>query len=158
MLPCWRRTFTQNQLVPKPFSNISKNIMNMMLNKNQKWSTDTLKKHPTIDAKQHRNKLSQIRQTFRLWLPFGSKLSVPFLWWRVLLTACFPEPLGGTPLDRCWPPLRHPWSDFLDVLKELEAKLLQKSKIPEQQMAPDTPSKNNRQGSKQTLPIINPNK
>ena len=29
-------------------------------------------------------------------------------------SACFSEPLGGTPLDHFGLPLGHPWSDFVD--------------------------------------------
>ena len=75
----------------------------------------------------------------------------------LLIATYFSEPLGGTPLDRSWPPLRNPGRIFLTGWKMLGASLLQISKNPEQQMAPDTPSKS-KQGLRTTLPIINPNK
>ena len=30
---------------------------------------------------------------------------------------------GGTPLDRCWPPLGHLWFDVVDLLEDVSNKL-----------------------------------
>ena len=105
----------------------------------------------------NRNKFPAIRQTFRFWFPFWSQLLSPFTLWRVLFATCFSEPLGGTPLDRCWPPLGLPRSDSIDLLEDFGASLLQNSKIPEQQMAQTTPSKKLAR-IQNNLPITKPNK
>ena len=66
----------------------------------------------------------QIQQTFRLWLPFWSQLRDGFPPWRISFATCFLEPLGGTPLDRCWPPLGHPGSDFVTFLEDSNSKFI----------------------------------
>ena len=30
---------------------------------------------------------------------------------------------GGTPLDQLWPPLGHPWSDFVDFFQDFRSKI-----------------------------------
>ena len=51
-----------------------------------------------------------------------------------LFVTCFSEPMGGTPLDRCWPPLGHPCFDFLDLLEEFRSRFAQNVKNPEQHL------------------------
>ena len=69
----------------------------------------------------------------------------------------FFENLGGTPLDRFWPPLGHPWFEFVDFWKVLIELLLQTSKVPVQRRELTTPSQQKKHGFKQ-IPIISPNK
>ena len=33
------------------------------------------------------------------------------------------EPLGGTLLDTFWPPMGHPWFDFVDFLQDFTSKI-----------------------------------
>ena len=54
---------------------------------------------------------------------FWKHLLVPFPLWRVLFWTCFSEPLGGTPFDRFWLALGQPWSDYIDLLKDVGSKL-----------------------------------
>jgi hypothetical protein len=66
--------------------------------------------------------------------------------WRVVFATCFSEPLGVPP----WTNFGLPWGILGPILsiscKISGAKLVQNSKIPEQQIAPTTPSTKNKQG------------
>ena len=64
---------------------------------------------------------SKYAQTFRCWLPSGSQLLELLRLWSAFVSDMFFDPLGGTPLDRCWHPLRHFWSEFLDLLEEFRS-------------------------------------
>jgi hypothetical protein len=70
------------------------------------------------DAEKHQRMSSKIRQMFRLWLPFWSQLLETFQGWRAFFATYFSEPLGGTRLNQFWPPLGHPWSEFVTFLKD----------------------------------------
>ena len=59
---------------------------------------------------------------FRMLAPIWNHLLEIVSGWRVLITTYFSEPLGGTPWTGCWPPLRHPWANCLDFLKEFTSK------------------------------------
>ena len=65
-----------------------------------------------------RGNIENICPTYAKLLDIGSHLGATSLnlsrCSELVVATCFSEPLGGTPMDRCWPPLRHPWSDFLD--------------------------------------------
>ena len=39
----------------------------------------------------------------------------------VFFATRFSEPLGGYPLGPIWPPLGHPWSDFVDLLEDFSS-------------------------------------
>ena len=95
-------------------------------------------------------KLPRILHFFRLGMPFWIHLLDCFVQWRVRFATVCSDTLGGTPVDRVWHPFGHPWSDFLDLMQELRAILVQMSKIPEQQMAPATPSKNKQDSNSDT--------
>ena len=89
----------------------------------------------------YRKNSCNVSQICRLGLPFGSHLLGWFPFRRVCLPSCFFGTSEGHPLDRFWPPLGHPWSDFLDFLINCRSSLVQVSKIPKQQLTPTTPAK-----------------
>ena len=82
----------------------------------------------------------KIFEVFRLWRQFWNHLIETLRPWCVFVATCFSKPLGCTPLDRCWPPLGHPWSDFLDLLGDVRSSFAPNVKKTEQQIAPTTPS------------------
>ena len=73
----------------------------------------------------------------------GASCVVDSLTSTFLFAICFSQPLGGTPLDRFWPPggTLGPILLLLCFFFFAKAILLQNSKIPEQQITPTTPSK-----------------
>ena len=95
----------------------------MMLRLILKWP----KIHSTFINKMIRKNIEnycpKICQIFRCWLQCWSQLlGLTLGRTRVLFATCFSEPLGGTPLNRCWPPLGHPWSDVVDFLEDCSSK------------------------------------
>ena len=153
MLSCYRCVHLHNSASFKLVLNKSRQIITMILTMIPKRSNSPFTKHLKNDLEKQS---SNIRQTFRCWLPFGSQLLGCFVRCRVCFATCFSEPLRGTPLDRFWPPLGHPWSD-VTTFSISAASLLNKSKVSEQQMSPTTASKN-KQGLTKPLPQNNPSK
>ena len=44
-----------------------------------------------------------------------------FIFFVTFVQAGFRNLWGGTPLDRFWKPLGHPWSDFVDCLEDFRS-------------------------------------
>ena len=94
-------------------------------------------------AETHRRNITQITQHFQMLAPIVE----PVVWRfsgvvRFFIATWFSEPLGVPPWTDCWHPLGPmgpPWFDVLDLLVSFTRKLLQLSKIPEQQVAPNPP-------------------
>jgi hypothetical protein len=118
-----------------------------------------LKSNPKNDAEKHRKISPKIRQVVRIWFPFWSLLHGSFPLWRVFFVAtCFSEPLGGTPLDQFWPPLGHPWSDFVDFLQDFRSKIGPKVKDSRATNSTNHTFKKTSKDSQTTLPIISSSK
>ncbi len=117
-----------------------------------------LKNNPKNDAEKYRKISPKISPTLRFGVPFCSLLHDLFLLWRVFLAACFSEPLGGTPLDQFWPPLRHPWSDFVDFLQDSRSKIYPKFKYSRTTNSTNHTFKKTSKDSQTTLPIISSSK
>ena len=70
----------------------------------------------------------------------------------------FLEPLGGTPLNRCWHPLVHRWLDFVTFWKDFGSKLAPSFKDSRATNVTNHTFNKIKQGFKDILLIINPNK
>lgn len=117
-----------------------------------------LKSNPKNDAGKYRKISPTISPTLRFGVPFWNQLRCSFQGGRVFFATCFSEPLGGTPLDQFWPPLGHPWSDFVDFLQDFRSKIGPKFKDSRATNSTNHTFKKTSKDSQTTLPIISSSK
>ena len=80
-------------------------------------------------TKNKQNILPQVSQQIKFDLPFCHHLLGPFPLWRIFFGTSFRNLWGGALLDRFWPPLGHPCSDFVNLLEDFSSNLIHISKI-----------------------------
>ena len=115
MLPCRRRVHSHKSTNFKTiFEQIQKNHKNDAKN-DPKTSEKNIQK---LSNKWFGKSIENIFQTIRCWLPFGSLLPDGFWLLRVIFATYNFRTSGGTPLVWFWPPLGHPWFDFVDLLHD----------------------------------------
>ena len=66
--------------------------------------------------------------------------------------------LWGVPLDQFWPPLGHPWSEFVDFLQDFKSKIGPKFKDSRATNGTSHTFKKTSKDSQTTLPIISSSK
>jgi hypothetical protein len=96
--------------------------MKLMHKSIQKPSKKQLKINTNNDTGKASKKSLKIPPTLRFRGPILEPFVRRFRSFCCFLVICFSEPLGGTPLDRLWPPLVHPWFDFVDLLEDFGSK------------------------------------
>ena len=149
MLPCERREHLHKSAI-MDFETKFENISNNYQNKSgfvPKWSkklfvnhTQIMQKTSKTIAQNHQTWIASTIGDLSMSLSFRSQLFEFVPLWRVLFATCFSEPLGGgTPLDRCWPPLRHTSSDCFDFGAGFRSKFATKNqKIQSNKLRPST--------------------
>ena len=98
------------------------------------------------------------RQPCDLGYHFGACCMVVSRGGAFFVATCFSEPLGGTPLDQFWPPLGHPWSDFVDSLQVFRSKIGRKFKDSRATNSTNHTFKKTSKDSQTPLPIISSSK
>ena len=98
------------------------------------------------------------RQPCDLGSHFGASCMADSKGGAFFFATCFSEPLGGTPLDQFWPPLGHPWSDFVDFLQDFRSKSGPKFKDSRATNSTNHTFKKTSKDSQTTLPIISSSK